>query len=191
MRYASVFLAAMFCLGLIGCAGEQGPQGPEGPKGEQGMQGPQGPQGPEGPQGAAATIPYAYIGNWDRFTTSETTFQDVPGRTIDFVKQSDDSVLLVTLQDTFGAFFTGDVTSVCAWRLTVDGEFKGGSQGFQLTASGGVLFQDRTQSWLLDGLDAGTYNIQVQLRMVSGADSCYMGDATGLGTDFMMVRELK
>jgi len=177
--------------GLAGASGATGPVGPVGPTGPAGLDGPTGPAGPAGPKGDPATLAFAIVSQLPDVRLSiaspVNTWSPVSNRLVSLNKNSDDSKLRITYQDTLGA--RASMFNGCQWRIVVDntqvaafsdGDLENSAMGWRMTNASHV-------AWGI-GIPAGTHTIRVDFLRTVNATDCLAGWNT-IG-NFLSVEEL-
>ena len=156
--------------GATGAAGVAGPAGPQGATGAAGVAGPAGPAGPTGSQGVAgATGPQGPIGGQGivSFATAQAS-STAPTATIAFISPAAvvtiaaGQKIYVVGSAALGSTAAGGASQLnlyVGYQLSSGGTVTTANFGeFGLTAPQGqrLVF---TQSWVITGLPAGTYNV--------------------------------
>ena len=181
--------------GSIGPQGEVGPMGPAGPQGDQGEmgaigatgpQGERGAVGPQGPAGASATDKSgvsALLARGKGFSMAmvNSSYTNIQGRTLTFMKSAGDTKLRVRYEDLMGTSMSSSAQVMASWRLTLNGSAVGGEKALFDYQEAGLHLEMTTYEWVLEGLPPGSYTLWVQGK-VSGAPMLLHG-YQGLNVD--------
>lgn len=134
---------------------------------------------------------YASAANFNdvRYTGATGTWVDVAGRVVTYSKQSPQSILLVTYQDTFGFAMTGSHATSCLWRLLMDGGPAGRAQWNHSSTATGWRIWSGSMKWLLSGVAAGSHTFRIQVLREVGASECLNGWGGGSQENFLLVEE--
>jgi hypothetical protein len=141
----------------------------------------------------SATVPnqrYAIARNFPDVRNTSSSYADLTGRTVTYVKQSPGTLLKVTYEDTFGINMTGINNTACQWQLLMDGTPVGRQHSSHSSAATGWRIWPGNLQWALPSVSAGAHTFQVQAAMSTGASSCLNGWINGSQENFLLVEEM-
>jgi LruC domain-containing protein len=117
-----------------------------------------------------------------------STWTDLPGREVTYVKASSSSRLEVRLMDVLGYNMAGGHSWGCRWRLTMDGAVVGRPMSSHTSPTLGWRMYPMELGWVLDGVPAGSHTFRIQLvRPDSGSVSeCRAGWPNVVSNSFVV-----
>ena len=103
-------------------------------------------------------------------------WENLPGRTVSYVKASANSQLVVSYADNIGYHQVGGSWG-CRWRLLMDGAQVGRLENSHTANQGGWRIGPRTMHWVIDNVAVGNHNFVMQLYRpnAGSASECLAG----------------